>query len=87
MELTRENISLYCQIGRMLDGICEKYFDNVADDTWQFYSDWGVYNDETIRLYYFYYDYNEYLGEETTEGGHIDVKIDDLFEFSKKLNK
>ena len=26
MELTRENISLYCQIGTMLDGICEKYF-------------------------------------------------------------
>ena len=44
MELTRENISLYCQIGTMLDGICEKYFDNVADGDWQFYSDWGVYD-------------------------------------------
>lgn len=86
MELTRENISLYCQIGTMLGDICEKYFDNVADDTWQFYSDWGVYDDKTIRLYYFYYDYNEYLGEETTERGHINVKIDDLFEFSKTLN-
>ena len=87
MELTRENISLYCQIGTMLDGICEKYFDNVADDTWQFYSDWGVYDDETIRLYYYYCDYNEYIGKETTETGHIEVKIDDLIEFSKKLNK
>lgn len=43
MELTRENISLYCQIGTLLDDICEKYFDKVADDTWQFYSDWGVF--------------------------------------------
>ena len=87
MELTRENISLYCQIGTLLDDICEKYFDKVADGDWQFYSDWGVYDDKTIRLYYCYYDYNEYLGEETTEGGHIDVKIDDLIEFSKTLNK
>lgn len=87
MELTRENISLYCQIGTMLNDICEKYFDKVADDTWQFYSDWGVYDDKTIRLYYFYYDYNEYLGEDTTESGHIDVNIDDLFEFSKTFEK
>jgi hypothetical protein len=87
MELTRENISLYCQIGTMLDVICEKYFDKVADGDWQFYSDWGVYDDKTIRLYYYYCDYNEYLGKETTEGGHIDVKIDELIEFSKTLNK
>lgn len=85
MELTRENISLYCQIGTMLDDICEKYFDKVADDSWQFYSDWGVYDDKTIRLYYYYCDYNEYIGKETTEMGHIEVKIDDLIEFSKKL--
>lgn len=31
MELTRENLSLYCQIGTLLDDICEKYFDKVAD--------------------------------------------------------
>ena len=87
MELTRENISLYCQIGTMLDDICEKYFDKVGDDTWQFYSDWGVYDDETICLYYCYCDYNEYIGEETTEVGHIEVKIDDLIEFSKNYGK
>ena len=61
----------------MIDDICEKYFDKVADGDWQFYSDWGVYDDKTIRLYYYYYDYNEYIGEETTETGHIEVKIDD----------
>ena len=87
MELTRENISLYCQIGTMLDDICEKYFDKISDGDWQFYSDWGVYDDKTIRLYYIYYDYNEYLGEETTKGGHINVNIDDLIEFSKRINK
>lgn len=87
MELTIENISLYCQIGTLLDDICEKYFDKVADGTWQFYSDWGVYDDKTIRLYYYYCDYNPYIGEETTEVGNIDVKIDELIEFSKTLNK
>ena len=87
MELTRENLSLYCQIGTMLDDICEKYFDKISDGDWQFYLDWGVYDDKTIRLYYIYYDYNEYLGEETTEGGHINVNIDDLIEFSKRINK
>lgn len=48
MELTRENISLYRQIGTMIDDICEKYFDKVGDDTWQFYSDWGVCDEDPI---------------------------------------
>lgn len=87
MELSEDNITLYLQTGKTLDVVCEKYFDKVADGTWQFYSYWGVYDDKTIRLYYCYYDYNEYIGKETTEGGHIDVKIDELIEFSKTLNK
>lgn len=87
MELSEDNITLYLQIGKMLDAICEKYFDEVADGTWQYYSHWEISDDETIHLYYYYYDYNEYLDNEITEVDYIKVKVTDLREFSKTLNK
>ena len=86
MELTKENIVVYQQIKKLLDGVCEKYFAVNHNTSWEHYSHWTI--DDKCETVYLHYSYEEFWSntEMYTEVGTTIVSIDELIEFSKTLN-
>lgn len=83
MELTIKKIQRASKIYKLLDEVCEKYFEAHAS-SWKYYGGWELSNNNHnyIVIHSGYYDYKDQYGSDDEI-----IPMDVLIEFSKTLNK
>lgn len=81
MELTIEKIQECEKVKKLLDDVCEKYF-NTHNPEWESYGGWQFLGPNSIIIHYGYYDWKDQY-----ESGHEVIPIGVLIEFSKNLDK
>ena len=83
MELTVEKLQEFKEIKRLLDEVCEKYF-NAYFSSWKYYGGWKFSDNypNCILIHYGYYDYRDQY-----ESGYEVIPMDILIEFSKRYER